>query len=254
MGYSFSFADNEIYGAEDINAAISRLTTAGVTICPTDGNLIAAMNGVTAAVAEAGVDFDQYSCKVTADDEKIRISPGTAFFDDGMCMVIDTDGAELELKKEAYVYLFEDIHKNRCYPCVSSELPEDKYVLLAYINQYGGVQDKRTYATSKLVQNSPVVPKKYTVTLRYGQVIPEDKPAGELEAGFSNFTNVVFKNAVFSGYVALNEGDFSEEQNLLDRYYIKFKKIGTKLEAYIRAGINSDTGVIYENAFDMYLF
>lgn len=254
MGYSFSFADNEIYGAEDINAAISRLTTSGVTICPTDGNLIAAMNAVTGEVTSAGVSFDSYCCKVTVKNDKINISPGTVFFDDGVSMVIDEDGTELELQKEAYVYLYEDVHKNSCYPCVSSELPENKYVLLAYINKYGAVQDKRTYATSKLAQNSPVVPNKFSVTLRFGYVISDETPAAQIDVGYSNFTNVMFKNIVTAGYAELIEGNVTEEQLLMETYYIRFEKLGSVLNIYVRAGRNSVTDIVYNETYDILLF
>lgn len=252
MGYTYTFADNETYGVDDINAAVSRLTTSGVTVCPTDGNLIAALNGVTAAMATQGVDFDSYSCLVSVENEKIKISPGTAFFEDGKCIVIDTEGAELSLEKEVYVYLFEDINQNSCYPCAAAELPESRYVLLAYINADGTVADKRTYAVSKLAPNSAVVPKSYPVTLHYSPPISQDDVLLTLDTGFSNFGNVIYKNVTYTGYTALEEGKISGYVSLWDGDYVRFRKVGQKLEFYVRT--NGVVGNIYDREFNVLLF
>lgn len=252
MGYSYSFADNRIYGTDDMNAAISRLTTSGVTVFPTDTNLIDAMNKATSEVTTSGVEFDLNSCKVGIREEKIYINPGTAFFEDGKCIVIDGEGEKLELVTGAYVYLFEDVHKNSCYPCVSKELPEEKCVALAYVSEDATVTDMRTYAQSKLVPNSPVVPKVYAVNFEYMATISPENVVAEFDAGFSSFTNAVFLSRDGSGYAVLKEGEFTEFYPFIYMDYIRFKKEGSKLKMYVKSG--GDVETIYDRAFDVMLF
>lgn len=235
MGYKYSFADNAVYGSDDINAAISRLTTKGVTVYPTDENLIDAMNDITSEVATSGVDFNKYSCLVTIEDENIKISAGTAFFDDGMSIVIDSDGVTLALEYNVYVYLLRDVNRNSCYPCVSAELPESGYVLLAYIDESGNITDKREYAVSKLAPNTEANPAVFSITLEYHTYTQYDQVLATINAGYSNFRYVVFKhiNLGFGGYVKLVDNDYSIYSAFYSGTYIRFKKTGQKLEIFM---------------------
>lgn len=243
MGYKYSFCDNETYGTDDINAAISRLTTKGVTVYPTDENLIAAMNGITSEITTPGVDFNQYSCLVSIENESIKISPGTAFFDDGMSIVIDSEGEALPLQYNSYVYLFRDTDRNSCYPVASETLPETGYVLLAYIDESGNVTDKREYAVSKLAPNSEVVPTSFTVTVTYHSYTSPSEVLATINAGYSNFRYLVFKKSshAIAGYVKLIDDEYTDYEKFYDGSYIAFKKQGQTVYISINPHGDFDT-------------
>lgn len=235
MGYKYSFMDNETYGADDINAAISRLTTKGVTVYPTDQNLIDAMNGVISAVATPGVDYNQYSCVVSKENKNIKISPGTVFFENGVTMVIDSDGIILPLEYNVYVYLYYDKIKNSCYPCASEDIPENNYVLLAYIDETGNIKDMREYAVSKLAPNSEIKTFSFTCDVSYSTNTPPDEVLATIDVGYTSYRHVVFSQGIkkIGGHVILVDDDFSEYANFCNGSQIRFKKTGPTLELYV---------------------
>ncbi len=157
MSYKYSFADNEIYGASDINAITKRLVTSGVEDSFTDGVAynVSRFNDAGKLLYTSGAVPESYlSLKVEdAGDGKILINPGKAFFDDGAVIEIEAGGETLPYVSGSknYVYLKNDlINTNRCYPCCTASEPEGDYVLLAEIDASGNIQDKRTYARGKL--------------------------------------------------------------------------------------------------------
>lgn len=157
MAYKYSFADNEIYGASDLNAITKRLVTSGVEDSFADGVAynVSNINEIGKVIYTQGIVPE--SCLtlkvVLASDDKILINPGTAFFDDGSVIEIEEGGEELSYTKGAvnYVYLKNDlINTNSSYPCCTTDAPEGDYVLLAEIDESGNITDKRTYAKGKL--------------------------------------------------------------------------------------------------------
>ncbi len=157
MAYKYSFADNEIYSANDINAITKRLVTSGVEDSFTDGVAynVSKFNEAGKLLYTSGaVPESCLSLKVEdAGEGKILINPGKAFFDDGAVIEIESGGETLPYVSGSknYVYLKNDlINTNRCYPCCTVSEPEGDYVLLAEINENGAITDKRTYARGKL--------------------------------------------------------------------------------------------------------
>lgn len=157
MSYKYSFADNESYGAQDVNKMVKRLVSSGVADPFTDGvpyNL-SAFNSAGALVYTSGaVPETVYALKVvSAGTGKVLINPGTAFFADGAVIEIEAGGHELEIVSgvKNYVYLKNDlIASNTCYPVCSEEAPAGDFVPLAEISEAGEITDVRTYAKGKL--------------------------------------------------------------------------------------------------------
>ncbi len=249
MGYKYSFIDNETYGTDDINAAISRLTTSGVTICPTDENLINAMNDVTSEVASDGVEYDPASCTVTEGDEGfIEIRKGTAFFDDGVTITIDEEGIVIPKENGSYVYLYHDIESNSCYAKTSAELPDMRCVLLAYIDDDGVITDKRKYATSKLAPNSPHNFYSYKSDVFFNTFIDTgDHYMFSINVGHPNFTYMGFNNSQWStmGIGKFGEDGYTPYMKLGSehRATIRFKKVDTVAEMYLKQ--NNDANYTY---------
>lgn len=159
MGYSYGFADNAVYGAEDMNKLTSRLVTGGIAD-PFVDDLpynMTKVNDVVKLVYTAGVVPDSVNtCKVTKVENKegeVKISSGLAFFDDGSTIEVDAAGAPLTYQPgvKNYVYFKPDLQaSNRNYPVCSAEAPGAGCVLLAEISADGELTDKRTYAKGKV--------------------------------------------------------------------------------------------------------
>lgn len=158
MAYKFSFADNGIYGADDLNNITKRLVTSGVADTFADGvpYNVSQINSAGECLYSSGVVPETVSTlKVTADNEAgtVLIYPGTAFFADGAVMEIEAGGHELIFTPgtKHYVYLKNDLTaSNTCYPACTIEAPEGDFVPLAEIEEDGMVTDTRTYAMGKL--------------------------------------------------------------------------------------------------------
>lgn len=158
MSYTFSFADNGVYSAADVNKITSRLVTSGVADPFTDGvpyNLSALNDAGTLLYTDGVVPETVNTLKVTKAEEEgtIFIYPGTAFFSDGSVIEIEAGGETLSYTAGAvnYVYLKNDlINTNTSYPVCTTEAPEGSYVMLAEISEAGEITDKRTYARGKL--------------------------------------------------------------------------------------------------------
>ena len=158
MSYNFSFADNAVYSAADVNKITSRLVTSGIEDPFADGvpyNLSAFNDAGTLLYTDGVVPETVNTLKVVKREEEgeILIYPGTAFFHDGSVIEIESGGEMLSYTQDAknYVYLKNDlINQNACYPVCSVESPVGDYVLLAEISENGEISDKRTYAKGKL--------------------------------------------------------------------------------------------------------
>ena len=157
MSYRFTFADNEIYTATDVNAITKRLVTSGVADSFSDGVAynVSEFNELGKLLYKSGVvseDCNTLKVKKISDTE-ILINPGTAFFDDGAVIEIEAGGEVLSFVSGSrnYVYLKNDlIEKNTCYPVCSVSEPSGNYVLLCEIDEAGKIEDKRIYAKGKL--------------------------------------------------------------------------------------------------------
>lgn len=156
MAYHFSFADNEVYSATDVNNITKRLVTSGIEDPFTDGvpYHMSDMNALGTLLYTSGVVPETIlTLKVTANDETVFIHPGVAFFSDGAVIEVEDGGHTLKRIPDVknYVYLKNDlVNKNVCFPVCSTEEPTGDFVLLAEISESGEVTDKRVYARGKL--------------------------------------------------------------------------------------------------------
>lgn len=157
MAYKYSFADNETYGAEDLNKMVKRLVTSGVADPFADGvpyNL-ASLNSAGALIYTEGVVPESVSTLkvVLLGEGTAFINPGTAFFADGAVMEIEPGGHTLSVTPgvKNHVYLKNDLTaSNTCCPACTAEEPTGLFVPLAEISENGEITDKRIYAKGKL--------------------------------------------------------------------------------------------------------
>lgn len=158
MSYKFSFTDNEIYGAEDLNNITRRLVSGGVADPFTDGvpyNL-SKFNEVGDLLYTRGVVPESvHALKVEKNsDNTILIHPGVAFFESGAVIEIEEGGHELSFVPgvKNYVALRDDLSlAGTCYPVCNTIGAAGKFfVKLAEITETGDVIDMRIYARGKL--------------------------------------------------------------------------------------------------------
>jgi len=156
MGFKCNFLDNEIYGADDVSEAFSRIMSSGVMAYQDKDTVAESLNEMTGELINSGVNrYD--SMDVTVAGGYILIGPGTAFFDSGVSVVVDENGETLEREEgvSGYVYFLFEPELNLVAPKFASILPDDKDIVpLAFIAEDGTVTDIRRYATSKVALNS----------------------------------------------------------------------------------------------------
>lgn len=157
MGYTFSFADDTAYSAEDINNITKRLVTSGIADSFTDGTPynVKTLNVLTKNIAEKGVVPESNdTLRVTkVSNGKLKILPGTAFMESGATFTVDFSGVELDysITSDNYVYIEDNESLNEIRPVVSDSLPVSyDYVLLAFVTYNGVITDKRKFAKGKL--------------------------------------------------------------------------------------------------------
>lgn len=165
MGYKCSFLDNEAYGADDVSAAFSRLTTAGVLPYPQADTVAGSLNALTSELVSAGVaDFG--GCKVSYDGENVTIGAGTVFFDSGVSVTVDGEGIVIgytSTGEQVYVSLAYEEAFNRVIPQITSALPTGDSVLLARIEADAAAVDMRSFARAKVSLNSANVFQPFTI-------------------------------------------------------------------------------------------
>ncbi len=164
MGYKCSFLDNETYGAEDVSRAFSRLMTAGVLAYPERDTVQDALNTLTSEVTTSGVS-EYGGLEVSLTDTGAIIGAGSAFFESGVAIEVDSEGVEVnfELGTPVYITLEYQEDFNSVFIKATEKVPEGDVLVLAYIDANGNVDDRRSYAMSKIAINTANVYHNFTV-------------------------------------------------------------------------------------------
>ncbi|MBO5370800.1 MAG: hypothetical protein J6B23_09015 [Clostridia bacterium] len=160
------FVNNQTYGADDINAVMSRLTTSGVSLFNDSGNIISDLNGALSGWIDAGVEmYNTNACKVEAiGNGKYKIIRGSCWMPSGACVIFDNDGYIFEpnfynasgvLQSTANVYLHQGTDNGISNDISVEAVPEawnsTTDVPLATISRTSGVAtDKRVFARAKI--------------------------------------------------------------------------------------------------------
>lgn len=155
MGYKSSFLDNEIYGADDISAAFSRILTSGVLVYPERETVADSLNEMTSEVVDAGVtDFG--GLEVSRTETGAKVGQGTAFFESGVAVVVDSEGATVDFEEgtAVYIYFIYQPEFNSVLLKATEELPDGDTLVLAYIDADGNISDRRSYASAKMMVNT----------------------------------------------------------------------------------------------------
>ncbi len=173
MGYKCSFIDNEVYGADDVSEAFSKIISGGVVVECDSENVIGSLNSLTGEIITAGTRSYE-DLTVTMADGVIKINKGTGFFESGVSVTVDDEGVLLDKgdMTEGYVSFLYDADFNRVLPQLTLSEPRGDVLVLASFDT-NTVSDRRSYAHSKLSINSANVYHDFTINM----------------SGFSNFGN-----------------------------------------------------------------
>lgn len=167
MSVIYSFMDNCLYGADEVNQTFSKLTTEGVSLFnyTNSNNPLVALNNATEGFITPGVElYNINACKVMYDKEndKFSIGVGTAFMIDGSTITIDSEYYDItEAVKELQKSSSEDI-----WVCFYRNIPKNSIDISVDINDYyfnsqysvplgkissdNSVADKRKFACTKV--------------------------------------------------------------------------------------------------------
>lgn len=140
MGFEYRFQSGKLYGVADVNNIVSNFTSAGVST-------YSDLNGISGALAAAGVENAANSCKVISSNGQLKIMPGVAFFSDGSVITVDSGGVLLEPLQ--YIYMKKDAVAGTGKPVSSTTAPGVHDIPLAEYEN-GVLKDTREYAKSKI--------------------------------------------------------------------------------------------------------
>lgn len=182
MGFTYSFVDNAVYGPEDINDITRSLTGAGIAPFLTkDRYNVSDLNDLAAALVAEGTSLDGCKCSVEnagTEAMSVTVAQGIVFFESGVRLTVDEEGCLLYITPNTagYAYAHYSPALQKADIVFSGELPADgEYVLLAEIAEDGGIQDKRTFARSKVATFG----KNVTLTPSFERVGPELLETGD---------------------------------------------------------------------------
>ena len=181
-----------------------------------------ALNGITAAMVNAGVLNTLNKCNVT-------VSGGTAYVDTGI--IVFSSGAKMKITEpvgisllsgSSYLYAKHDVSLNKIYITNSAEAPSGDYVMLAEISD-GAVTLRRTFATGK-------------ATFAGGNMTKTVELSGSVTTEKNNGTALLLAESIdlegveYNYIIIERSGDFSEVSTTLNfaRYDIS-KNIMTYL-------------------------
>ena len=167
MSVIYSFMDDCLYGADEVNQTFSKLTTEGVSLFnyTNSSNPLVALNSATAGFVTPGVEmYNEDACKVTYDatNNKFIIGVGSAFMVDGSTITIDSEYYDItdEVTKlrnsssnDIWVCFYRNIQKNRI--DISVDVDDTYFnseygVPLAKISANNSVADMRRLAKTKV--------------------------------------------------------------------------------------------------------
>lgn len=157
MAITYSFADNTVYGTEDINDITKSLVGAGVApFVSKDSYNVSDLNAMTSALVGTGVQLE--GCKCTVQNKgtqsmSVFVAQGIVFFENGVRLTVDSNGYTIAVSPNTagVVYAYYNQALQTADIMFAKSLPDSgEYVQLAKISVDGTLSDKREYARAKI--------------------------------------------------------------------------------------------------------
>lgn len=278
-----SFIDNGSYQAADLNNIYRRLMynpSAGQVFSETGGEGQTAayeashLNALTQTLCSPGVISDSsYTLKAVKlpQENKLRINPGTAVFEDGTVMDVEPGGHELAYLQNVKNYVYLKQQSGECFPVCGQTAPatDGSCIPLAEISESGKFTDRRPFAKCKnngyasnagYIMNVTVharceeriYPNEYfgqtTINLNdQGQhrfAFAECSGTDHLNQGYSAYSFCdMEKNTAYAGnyYFKDTSGHDNENKWLYDRMCIK---VGEEADSFVFCKMHNENGLL----------
>lgn len=222
VGFTYNFIDNVSYGAHDINDIRADIATKGVV-----------------------PEYDS-SLEVIKSGNRYAVMMGVALFDDGSKLEVDVDGVDIapQTGVKNYVWLERrDALNDAIVKCTTTE-PAGMFVKLAEINIDGSVVDKREYGRMRVPAYGSNISS--NIFKRYDK--GKDLSTGSSWVLFDTINFFAdFKSAILFYYKGITMPISFEEPLDANGYHLSWtesvnapyhsiglKKVGTKLEIYVK--------------------
>ncbi len=157
MGIKYSFADNTVYGTEDINDITRSLVGAGVAPFVSKSSYnVSDLNVLTSALVGTGVQLEGCKCTVQnkgTQNMMVRVAQGIVFFESGVRLTVDSSSYTVAVSPNTagFVYAYYNKALQTADILFAKSLPDSgEYVCLAEISAKGEITDKREFARSKI--------------------------------------------------------------------------------------------------------
>ena len=191
MSVTYNFLDNCEYGADEINKAFSKLTTQGVSLFnySNGDNPLMSLNEAIQSFCDPGINmYNENACVLSYEDERYKISQGTAIMVDGSMINIEDEPYDitdevLKIKKEyegdLWVFFYRDVGKNAIEILI--EKTRDNFdsewaVKIGKINADKTVTDLRVFSQTKLLPCSKNIIQ--TGTVEIPRMIRDEETVG----------------------------------------------------------------------------
>ena len=186
MAITYSFADNIVYGTEDVNDITKSLVGAGVAPFVSKSSYkVSDLNAMTSALVGAGVQLDGCKCtllNVGTQNMAVFVSQGIVFFENGVRLAVDSDGYTLAVSPNTAGTIYACFNQalQTADIMFADSLPNSgDFVQLAEISVEGELIDKRTFARSKIATLGRNLTFDGKLTDRERYLYEEDSTAGE---------------------------------------------------------------------------
>ncbi len=157
MGITYSFADNTVYGTEDINDITRSLVGAGVApFVAKDSYNVSDLNVLTSALVGSGVQLEGCKCTVQnkgTQNMTVKVAQGIVFFEGGVRLTVDSGGYSVAVTPNTagVIYAYYNQALQTADILFAGSLPESgEVVWLAEISAQGEISDKREFARAKV--------------------------------------------------------------------------------------------------------
>jgi len=186
MAITYSFADNIVYGTEDINDITKSLVGAGVAPFVSKSSYkVSDLNAMISALVGAGVQLDGCKCTVQnvgTQDMTGFVSQGIVFFESGVRLTVDSDGYTLAVSPNTAGTIYACFNQalQTADIMFADSLPDSgDFVQLAEISTEGEITDKREFAKSKIATLGRNLTYEGKLTDRERYLYEADSTAGE---------------------------------------------------------------------------
>ena len=148
MGYRVDFLDNTAVTAEYLNSAAEDLGGGVLAFADDMVYGVDDLNGIAGALIEKGVSR---GCGLSVSGENVTIAEGVLFMPDGRKVVIDTGGVTLSFAAGTvhYVWFYKDALTGFVAPRCTIEAPSGEYVLLGRVSAEGTIEGRPERAVMK---------------------------------------------------------------------------------------------------------